>query len=753
MLPNIAEMAVHERGTYVVQRLTEFANANEAADLAAAIFADGPAVAADTKGVFAMIKSLVQLRDKCSISDVASNVANGLCEQLCLQFLNDFDNFKQCTRNPLGAKVLTDAVCLRLPHFGAAMHPQPLGSKGPDRCSVLAPTSLWQCTRNPLGAKVLTDAVCLGLPRFGAVRLGSRIASYAHNFVPKAFGIPIVHELLSMCAWEAGSDECVRDLCCIALFKLHGLLGEKVAANAKMLELLVSALSVCVLDDETVNLHLQQLGQLSHVSNLHVIANEVYNRRALLGDLPDPKYHAPSAIQPDLKYMLLSGRFSMEPPPPPPFDFQETEAPQGGAATSSGGGVALSASLPPPKLPLPQPVPSKGGLPGLALPVPQQVPSSLPVPRPAAGAAARNVGPSPSDEVVQEPANSLFMYDPLTKKTTGLNPNYKPQAASPTSAQPGQQQQGHMVPPPPPPPFKTPAPPFQPATSQPPVHGYTLPQGMGVFGMVQGMGQKQQQGMVQQQQQQRMMMMKHIQSMNLQPQPQSPTQQPTANSPTPNDFQDPCILAISRAEQRSPQQSPSPAPAPQQQQQQQQQRPAIAIPGLPHLAGLHAHYRPLAPNPSGAAPPPPVPQPHYQPSASQAPPSKPPHVSSTPPYPHQNPPMATQAAPPPRPQAAPAPPPQMGPARNMQPPPVMSQAPRYNPGAIAAARTTNPPARSPPPPSNVPVARAPAPHPAARQQQGHSGPWSCRVCTYTHEGPEMEYLSCAVCGAEGGGTR
>jgi hypothetical protein len=31
---------------------------------------------------------------------------------------------------------------------------------------------------------------------------------------------------------------------------------------------------------------------------------------------------------------------------------------------------------------------------------------------------------------------------------------------------------------------------------------------------------------------------------------------------------------------------------------------------------------------------------------------------------------------------------------------------------------------------------------------GPARPWDCGVCTYRHDGPEAEFLLCAVCGAE-----
>ena len=66
----------------------------QVADLCAAIFLEGPSVAADTKGVFVMIKCLQQLATKCAGTAAARGVASGLADQLCMSFNNNFDKFK-----------------------------------------------------------------------------------------------------------------------------------------------------------------------------------------------------------------------------------------------------------------------------------------------------------------------------------------------------------------------------------------------------------------------------------------------------------------------------------------------------------------------------------------------------------------------------------------------------------------------------------------------------------------------------------
>ena len=73
--------------------------------------------------------------------------------------------------------------------------------------------------------------------------------------------------------------------------------------------------------------------------------------------------------------------------------------------------------------------------------------------------------------------------------------------------------------------------------------------------------------------------------------------------------------------------------------------------------------------------------------------------------------------------------------------------------ALAAAPAAAPPAAqpvAPPPLARFPMpgqARpaTPAAAPAAPVAAAAAG-WSCKVCTYQHEGSEAQFLSCAMCG-------
>ncbi|GFR42430.1 hypothetical protein Agub_g3335, partial [Astrephomene gubernaculifera] len=64
-LPAAVELSTHERGTYLVQKLAEEAEAGELVELCRAVFPHGPSLTKDSKGVFVMMKLLGTLKDVC----------------------------------------------------------------------------------------------------------------------------------------------------------------------------------------------------------------------------------------------------------------------------------------------------------------------------------------------------------------------------------------------------------------------------------------------------------------------------------------------------------------------------------------------------------------------------------------------------------------------------------------------------------------------------------------------------------------
>lgn len=109
---------------------------------------------------------------------------------------------------------------------------------------------------------------------------------------------------------------------------------------------------------------------------------------------------------------------------------------------------------------------------------------------------------------------------------------------------------------------------------------------------------------------------------------------------------------------------------------------------------------------------------------------------------------------PPQPAPAAAPRPAYRPAYRPTYFPPAAAAPAPAPMAAAAAqpavlppRPTAAPFAAPPVRVASPAERFPMPASAPAVSTGPAGGWGCKVCSYSHDGPEAEFLCCAMCGS------
>lgn len=121
--------------------------------------------------------------------------------------------------------------------------------------------------------------------------------------------------------------------------------GDVICAHPPALSVLVTALSVNILDEDDVHQYLFQLGKLIS-DTIYDIADKVEAARAAAGnELPEPRFMQPSALQPDVLVYMKQGWGLPEAPPPPDHE-KRAGGSAGGAANgiSAGGGAAGAAS-------------------------------------------------------------------------------------------------------------------------------------------------------------------------------------------------------------------------------------------------------------------------------------------------------------------------------------------------------------------------------------------------------------------------
>lgn len=317
---NVVELSRHTTGTYVVQKGVERCNAEELLVVTTKMFGAAVDLCGDQYGVFALLKALKSLDEKVFCCDEVQPEGLAVVDQLCCCFLDNLQNTR----------------------FFA---------------------------HHALSGRVLVQAVQLGLPKMGALKLAAQLCSGAKFYLNSKNGIVNLSQLLDVRARDPFSRSLVRDLTCIMAASLQGTysrlvlgddqrgldlvkqlvdrleeeqevgwievvirelvnVGDVLVQHEDRLEVLKHALVVRVLDLPSVEEHVRELEQLLEEEQVDDIWNDVVERVQCHPPPPPPKYPAPSYIQPALTYHLMKGG-ALPPPPPPPGAsdrIQDTEA-------------------------------------------------------------------------------------------------------------------------------------------------------------------------------------------------------------------------------------------------------------------------------------------------------------------------------------------------------------------------------------------------------------------------------------------